>query len=62
MAEVKEKKESKFLNPFDSGVSYADFLASIPKGKSIEEHCKGILTQEEIEFLNTEIELIKNNK
>lgn len=62
MAEVKEKKESKFLNPFDSGVSYADFLASIPKWKSVEEHCKGILTQEEIEFLNAEIELIKNNK
>lgn len=62
MAEVKEKKESKFLNPFDSGVSYTDFLASIPKDKSIEEHCKGILTQEDIEFLNTEIKLIKNNK
>lgn len=59
MAEGKEKKESKFLNPFDSGVSYVEFQASIPKGKGIEEHCKGNLSEEEIEFIKNELNQLK---
>ena len=49
----------KFVNPFDAGVSYADFIASIPKGKSVSEHLKGKCSKEEIEWIETEIKNYK---
>jgi len=30
-----------FLNPFDRGVTYEQFLKSLPKGVSISNHLKG---------------------
>ena len=50
-----------FINPFDSGVTYKDFLKSIPKGKTIKTHLKGKLTSEEIEWIESEIKNYKNN-
>lgn len=37
---AKNKTNEDFLNPFDAGVNYKDFLASIPEGKTVEQHCK----------------------
>jgi len=60
MARKKEhKKEVPFINPFDTGVSYAAFLNSIPEGVSIESHLKDKLTKEEIEFIKSEINQLK---
>jgi len=50
-----------FLNPFNAGVSYDDFLASVPKDKTIEEHCNKQLTKEELDWLLVELEHFKNN-
>jgi len=53
------KKDIEFVNPFDRGITYDVFLKA--KGnKSIEDYCKDKLTNEQIEFLKTEIELITN--
>lgn len=48
---------SKFLNPFDKGVSYVDFIKAMGTQK-IDDYCKGKLTEEQIEFLKTEIKLL----
>ena len=45
------KEKIVFVNPFDNGVTYADFLAAIPKDKTVEEFCKDELTVEQIEWL-----------
>ena len=57
-AEVKEVKEVKFLNPFDAGVTYADFKKALGK-KSVAEYCKGKLTDEEISWLENELSILK---
>lgn len=51
--------KSVFLNPFNKGVSYAEFLASIPKGKTIEEYCNKQITKEELEFLIEDLKHLK---
>lgn len=64
MAKAKEKEvidaiEVKgFVNPFNKGVSYADFLKAV-NGKSIDEYCKGKLENEKIEWLKNEIKILK---
>ena len=55
-----EVKEAKFLNPFDAGVTYADFKKALGK-KSVAEYCKGKLSDDEIAFLEAEL-LILNKK
>lgn len=45
------KKQIEFVNPFTPGVSYAQFLESIPEGTSVAEYCKGKITEEQIEWL-----------
>ena len=55
-----EVKESKFLNPFEVGVTYAEFQKALGK-KSVAEYCKGKLEKEQIEFLEAEL-LILNKK
>ena len=42
-----------FLNPFDRGVTYEQFLKSLPKGVSISNHLKGKCSQEQINWLKT---------
>ena len=58
----KRKKEIEFLNPFDKGVTYEQFLKSLPKGKSISEHLKGKCSEEQIEWLKTELKQFKTKK
>ncbi len=53
-----EVKETKFLNPFDAGVTYAEFQKALGK-KSVAEYCKGKLSDEQIVFLETELSLLK---
>lgn len=50
-----------FVNPFETGVNYKDFLESIPKGITVEKYCKGKLTDEQIEFLKQDLKHYKNN-
>ena len=52
-----EVKEAKFLNPFDAGVTYAEFQKALGK-KSVAEYCKGKLEKEQIEFLEKELSII----
>ena len=47
----------KFLNPFEIGVTYEQFQEALDK-KSVAEYCKGKLTEEQIEFLEKELELL----
>lgn len=53
-----ENKEEKFLNPFDKGVTYAQFQKAIGK-KSVAEYCKGKLSDEQIIWLENELSLLK---
>ncbi len=53
-----EVKEVKFLNPFDAGVTYAEFKKALGK-KSVAEYCKGKLSDEQIAFLETELSILK---
>ena len=53
-----EVKEVKFLNPFDTGVSYVEFQKALGK-KSVAEYCKGKLSDEQITFLETELSILK---
>lgn len=62
---AKEKKqitEVSFINPFDSGVTYEQFLASIPEGVDVKEHCKNELTQDQIEWLEADLNIYINHK
>ena len=57
MAEV--EKAEKFINPFDVGVSYADFQKVLGK-KSVADYCKGKLTNEQIAWLEQELSILNN--
>lgn len=58
---MKSKKvNTVFINPFDAGVSYDTFLKSVPKGITIDEHCKGKLKKEQLEWLKIELNNLKN--
>lgn len=56
-----KKTATKILNPFDAGVSYEDFLKA-SKGKTVSAYLKGTCTDEQIQWIETEIENYKNNK
>jgi hypothetical protein len=51
-----------FLNPFTEGVKYAEFLSSIPKGKTVAEHLQGKLTNTEINWILEEVKNFKKLK
>ncbi len=51
-------EEVKFLNPFDAGVTYAEFKKALGK-KTVSEYCKGKLSDEEIAFLEKELSILK---
>lgn len=57
-----KKAQSKFINPFNKGVSYKEFLEAIPKGKSIKDYVKGKLKEDQIKWLETEIKYYKQKK
>jgi hypothetical protein len=52
-------KKGEFLNPFDKGVAYKDFLKSIPTGISIEKHCEKKLSKDQIVWLVSDVKLYK---
>ena len=51
---------NKFTNPLTPGVTYKEFLESIPKGKSVKVHLKGKLKPEIIDWIAEEIKNYKN--
>ena len=53
------KTTAGYVNPFDEGVSYADFKEALGK-KSIAEYCKGKLTEDQITWLENELSILKN--
>lgn len=58
-SEATETK-SKFLNPFEPGVSYDDFLAAVKKSKkSVAEYCKGNLSEEDLAWLEKDLGMYK---
>lgn len=50
------------LNPFDKGVTYKDFLKALPEGMDASEYLKGVCSDEQIEWLKTELEHFKQKK
>lgn len=55
--------KDEFLNPFDKGVSYEAFLKEVDKSKkTVVEYCKNKLTNDDIDFIEKELKLIKLNK
>jgi hypothetical protein len=57
-----EIKENGFLNPFSKGVTYADVLANLPKDAVLSKYYKDKLTEEEIIWLETELNHYNTNK
>jgi len=53
--------QNKFLNPLTPGVSYKQFLGSIPQGKTIKTHLKGKLKDAQIEWIAEEVKNYKKN-
>ena len=53
-----EVKETKFLNPFEVGVTYAEFQKALGK-KTVADYCKGKLSDEQIAFLENELSILK---
>jgi len=53
----KEKNKGK-VNPFDLKISYVDFLKEVKEAK-VEVYLKGICTKEQIEFIESELKLVK---
>lgn len=47
------------VNPFKKGVTYKDLLAAIPEKTKVADYLKDICTKEEIEFIESELKLLK---
>lgn len=52
------KAEKEKVNPFDAGVSYLDFMEALGKS-TVKDYCKDLLTQEQIEWLENDLEIYK---
>ena len=61
-AETTPEVSTDFVNPFNEGVTYSDFLAAIPEGVTVQEYCAGKLSEEEVAWLEIELEHFNNNK
>ena len=51
-----------FVNPYTEGVTYPDFLAAIPDGVTVRDYCGTNLTEEELVWLEIELDHFNNNK
>lgn len=52
--------KDKFINPFDVGVNYKDFLEAAKASKlSVKEYCKGKLNTDQIEWLENDLKNYK---
>ena len=49
-----------YVNPFDEGVSYADFKEALGK-KTVADYCKGKLNEDQISWLENELSILKND-
>jgi hypothetical protein len=61
----RKKQEIKdgFLNPFGEETSYDEFLKEVDKSKgSIAEYCKGKITEDQLKWLEKDIEVYKSKK
>ena len=47
-----------FVNPFEDGINYAEFLEAVGK-KTVEEYCKGKLEQSQIDWLIEDLKHFK---
>jgi hypothetical protein len=56
----KRKKESKFVNPFTPGVTYEQFIDSMPDNVKLEDYLKGKCEPEQIAWLKEELTKFKN--
>lgn len=59
MAAKKTTAKAAIVNPFEKGVSYADFLKAVPKGKTPREYLKGVCSDEQLDWLETELNHLK---
>lgn len=55
---MKAEAKKEFVNPFDDGITYEQFTKALGS-QSIDDYCKGKLTETQIETLKRE--LIINN-
>lgn len=56
---AKEIKDG-FLNPFGDKTTYEEFLKAVKDAKStVAEYCKGKISEEQLEWLETELSIIK---
>lgn len=56
----KEEIKKGFLNPLGEGTNYKEFLKEVEASKKeVGEYCKGKLTEEEISWLEKDIEIYK---
>ena len=58
----KINEQIEFLNPFDNGVNYEMFLASVPDGVEVSEHLKDKISNEQIEWLLNDLQIYKQSK
>ena len=54
---VVDKVKKEKVNPFDKGVSYAEFLEALGK-TSVKDYLKNICTEEQIDWLEKELSII----
>lgn len=62
MAKGKTANKAKFVDPFKKGVTYEQFINSIPEGVTVTEHLKGKCEDAQIEWLESEVKQLLNNK
>lgn len=54
------KAAESVVNPFDKGVSYADFLEALGDNNP-SEYLKDVCSEDQLQWLETELEHFKNN-
>ena len=62
MAKKKAVASKSVVNPFDKGVSYADFVKALPEGVEPSEYLKDVCSDEQLEWLKIELEHFKKEK
>lgn len=63
MAKAKKAAAPKeIVNPFDKGVTYLDFLKALPDGMQISEYLKEVCTDEQLAWLEKELEHFNKKK
>lgn len=53
--------KAEFLNPFQKGVTYSEFLKNVPEETTVQDYCAEHLTQDEIDFILKELKSMQEN-